>query len=69
MKDKTSYPVFLTISPSTCQIKIFVLAFFSRFKKFDPALLVNKKTFPLQTMAVQAKLSSHYVFQSHTLWF
>ena len=41
MKDKT-LPYFLTISPTICNIKIFILTFFSYFKKFLPYPLQYK---------------------------
>ena len=50
-----------------CQIKIFILIFFP-ILKFYLSAFVNKQTFLVQTMAFQAKLPSHYVFQSRTLW-
>ena len=65
MKDKT-LPYLLTISPTICHIKIFILTFFSYFKKFHPSALQKNYTFIVQTMAFQAKLLSYYVF---TAWF
>ena len=57
MKDKT-LPYFLTILPTT----IFILTFFSYFKKSHSSPLQNKQTFVVQTMAFQVKLLCHYGF-------
>ena len=59
------YPIFLTISPTICQIKSLSLHFFS-FQKVS-FLSFTKQTFVVQTMLFHAKLLSHYVFQSHTV--
>ena len=60
MKENDALPCFLTILPTICQIKIFVLTFiFSYFKKFHLSPLVDKQSFLMQTMAFQAKLSTN----------
>ena len=57
MKENHALLCFLTILPTICQIKIFVLTFiFSHFKKFHLSLLVNKQSLLIQTMAFQGKL-------------
>ena len=71
MKNKTlPYPI-LTISPNIALLQLpnenTCLHIFSHFKRFHPSAL-NKRTFKVQTMVFQAKLPSHYVFQSHTVW-
>ena len=68
MKGKT-LPYFLTTSPTMCQIKILILTFFTILWSF--ILLpyqTNKPLWYKLCMAFEAKLLSHYVFQSHTVW-
>ena len=52
-------PYFLTIAPTTCQIKSLSL---------HSSPLLNKYYFVVQTLAIQTGLPSHYVYQSHTVW-
>ena len=60
MKENHALLCFLTILPTICQIKIFVLTFiFSHFKKFHLSPLVDKQSFLIQTMAFQAKLPTN----------
>ena len=64
------YPIFLTISPTICQIKSLSLHFFS-FQKVSFLSFIKQINFcgtGLITMTFQAKLHSHYVFQSHIVW-
>ena len=68
MKDTTlRYTIFQPFHPPYAKLNLCPYIS-SYFKKFDLFPLVNKQTFLVQTMAFQAKLTSHYVFQSHTIW-
>ena len=70
MKDKTlPYPIFQPFHPSCAKLKSLSLSLsFFHFKRHHPSPLLNKQTFVVKTMAFQAKLPIHYVFQSHAVW-